>query len=183
VINNTDSLKKKYDVVIIGSELEGMYLARAATDEGLHVLVLDPRENYGGQLLQGEMFFLDEPHDHNGKSLLQGEVKKLFDQFKSGKLRRLSEFTDYYNGLTKGVKILNGVQIEALNTSYYDNRKQIESLVFKDMQGKTNTVEASYWVENTDFNALTSKLDVTRIPGIETIYHEPQIDYMAAQQL
>lgn len=88
-----NAIKENYDVVIIGSELEGMYLASAATDEGLKVLVLDPRDKIGGQLLQGEMFFLDEPHDRNGNSLLQGDVKKLFEQFKSGKVRKTSEFT------------------------------------------------------------------------------------------
>lgn len=72
------------------------------------------------------------------------------------------------------------MQIQTITTKPYQGMDQIESLTYKDSRGNTNTVQASYWVENTDFNALTSKLNVVRIPGIETIYHEPQIDYMAA---
>jgi hypothetical protein len=34
--------------------------------------------------------------------------------------------------------------------------------------------------ENTDFNALTGKLTVKRIPGMETLYNGKQPDYMAA---
>jgi hypothetical protein len=182
-LEKSDIIKGTYDVIIIGSELEGIYLARAATDEGLHVLVLDPRDKVGGQLLQAEMFFLDEQHDHKRNSLLQGDVKKLFEQFKSGKVRKASEFASYYKELTHDIPILSGVQIQTIATKSYHEMDQIKSLTYKDKQGNTNTVQASYWVENTDFNALTSKLNVVRIPGIETIYHEPQIDYMAATMM
>jgi hypothetical protein len=75
------------DIVIIGSEIEGIYLARAATDEGLSVAVLDPRNQPGGQLIQGEMLYLDEPFDDRWQSLLQGRVKELFDLYKKGTTR------------------------------------------------------------------------------------------------
>jgi hypothetical protein len=82
-------------VVVIGSEIEGIYLARAAMDEGLSVIILDPREKPGGQLIQGQMQFLDEPVDDQNHSLLQGRVKDLFIHYKKGEIRKANEFEQY----------------------------------------------------------------------------------------
>src|SRR4051794_27108153 len=60
------------DVVVIGSELEGMYLAQKAKLEGLNVLILETKDGLGGQLLQGEMLYLDGTYDDRGTPLMQG---------------------------------------------------------------------------------------------------------------
>lgn len=179
----SDQSKSSYDVVVVGSELEGIYLAKAAMDEGLRVLVLDPRGKPGGQLLQGEMLYLDEPHDKSGKSLLQGDVKTLFDRFKSGQVRKKNEFEGYYQELTSGIPSVSGIKIQSITEKPFGDLKQVDSLTYQDSANVTRTIQASYWVENTDFTALTSKLGVKRIPGIETIYKEPKIDYMAASMM
>lgn len=103
---------EKVDVVVLGSELEGLYLARAAADEGLKVKVLDPREAFGGQVLQGEMLFLDETRDDKYQSLVQGRAKELFDGFRNGKIRKLSEFTQYFDKLKKDIPVESGIKIE-----------------------------------------------------------------------
>ncbi|MGO4276921.1 FAD-dependent oxidoreductase, partial [Paenibacillus sp. TAF58] len=52
-IQNEKNAPGQTHVVVIGSEIEGVYLARAAMDEGLSVIILDPRDKPGGQLIQG----------------------------------------------------------------------------------------------------------------------------------
>ncbi|MBW5446246.1 FAD-dependent oxidoreductase [Cohnella sp. CFH 77786] len=172
------------DIAIIGSEIEGMYLARAAADEGLSVVVLDPRPKPGGQLLEGEMLFLDEPLGDKGQVLLQGRVKELFDGFKSGKIRKLSEFRAYYDKLTKGIPIVSGVTLTGVDIRQQPDAtgRFVESVSYRTKDGRDKTVYPRYVVENTDFAALTSRLGLRRIPGMETIFRTPDgsNDYMAA---
>lgn len=172
------------DVVLIGSEVEGIYMARAAADEGLSVIVLDPRPKPGGQLLEGEMLFLDEPLGDKGQVLLQGRVKALFDAYKSGKIRKRSEFVDYYNKLAKGIPIISGVTINSVDIRQQPDAtgRFVESITYMTKDGVSRTIYPGYVVENTDFAALTSRLGLPRIPGMETVFGSADgaRDYMAS---
>ncbi|MDT9726826.1 FAD-dependent oxidoreductase [Xylanibacillus composti] len=174
---------KQYDVVVIGSEVEGILLAKAAQDEGLQVLVLDPREAPGGQLIQGEMLVLDEPRDKSKNSLVQGEIKRLYDGYNNRKIRKLQSFQKYYAGLTKQLPMRNGIRIESVETTVRNGYESIQSLTYTARDGHAYKVQAKYWVENTDFNALTSHLKVKRIPGVETVFKSKSPDYMAATMI
>jgi hypothetical protein len=168
-----------YDVVLIGSELEGMYLARAAHDQGLKVKVLDPREKLGGQLLQGEMLFLDETRDDQYRSLVQGAAKELFDGFRIGKIRKLDEFTAYYDKLRKDIPVESGIDIVEWRKE--EGKSSVQSVDYRTSDGTMKRVQASYWVENSDYAALVSKLDgVTRLPGLEKFYGQSEIEYMSS---
>ena len=169
------------DVAVIGSELEGIYLARAAADEGLNVKVIDPRDAIGGQLIQGEMLFLDETKDDNGRSLVQGRIKQLFDGFKSGKIRKLDEYVRYFDTLRANIPIESGVTIESVREMSADGMRRVASVTYRTKEGTLRTIKADYWVENTDFAALAGRLDVVRMPGLEQFYgHPDRIEYMGA---
>ncbi|MEK3884463.1 FAD-dependent oxidoreductase [Paenibacillus sp. PL2-23] len=165
--------------MIIGSELEGAYLARAAHDEGLKVLMLDPREKVGGQLLQGQMLYLDEPTDDAGNTLLQGQVKTLFQEFKRGNIRKLEEFQVYVDELLSGIPIQSGIEIVDVQMNQGE-RKEVKALTYKKSSGEIKTIQAKYWVENTDAAYLSSRLSDTRIPGVETIFKVDGKAYMAS---
>jgi hypothetical protein len=169
------------DVAIIGSELEGMYLARAAADEGLRVKVIDPRAKAGGQLIQGEMLFLDETRDASGKLLVQGRAKELFDGFRAGRIRKLGEFQTYYAKLTNGIPMESGITIQEVAAAPgIQGTEAVQSVIYKTADGNEKKLTASYWVENSDFAALASRLKVTRLPGLEKFYGQDQIEYMSA---
>jgi hypothetical protein len=169
------------DVAVIGSELEGLYLARAAKDEGLTVKVLDPRTAFGGQVLQGEMLFLDEVRDEQGRSLSQGRVKELFDGFRNGKIRKLPEFAGYFDKLIKDIPVESGIHIEEVKQVPGEfGPHAVESITYTAGDKSRKRIAASYWVDNTDFAALLSKLQVTRLPGLEAFYGQKNIEYMSA---
>lgn len=172
----------RYDVVVIGSELEGVLLAKAAHDLGLKVLILDPREKPGGQLIQGKMLVLDEPKTNQKKSLIQGELRKLYDGYNAGTLRTDAQFEKYYNRLIAGIPLASGVHIQNVQTDPEGagDLQSLQSLTFQKKDRSIYTVQSRYWVENTDFAALTSMLKVKRIPGVESIFHGDKPDYMAA---
>lgn len=171
----------KPDVVVIGSEVEGMYLARAAKDEGLTVMIIDPREKPGGQLIQGEMLYLDEPFADRGKSLLQGKIKQLFQSYKKGDIRKKDQFAAYFQSLTAGIPLISGVAITHVDIARdsVSGKNTIRTLSYRAKDGQDHTITARYWVENTDFAALSSKLGLQRIPGIETVFGGTK-DHMAA---
>lgn len=176
-----DSIVSDPDIVVIGSEIEGMYLARAAKDEGLNVKILDPRELTGGQLIQGQMQYLDEPTDDDNHSLLQGRVKELFDKYKKGEIRKNIEFEQYYNTLIDGIPLESGITVVGIEKveDSGDSKQKIESLKYLDKYGVESTVHAKYWVENTDFASLSSKLGLNRIAGIENVFGGSK-NYMSA---
>ncbi|NOV00070.1 FAD-dependent oxidoreductase [Paenibacillus sp. LMG 31457] len=172
---------EQFDVVVIGSELEGLYLARAAADEGLKVKVLDPHKAFGGQILQSQMLFLDETRDDQGHLLVQGRAKELFDGFRNAKIRKLSEFTSYMNKLILNIPVESGIvmnEVEQINTS--DNMHKVASIVYTNAQNEKKKITAGYWVENSDYAALISRLDAKRLPGLEKFYGQKEIEYMSA---
>ncbi|MBM6996211.1 FAD-dependent oxidoreductase [Paenibacillus sp. DXFW5] len=174
-----------YDVVVIGSEIEGVLLAREAHAAGLSVLILDPREKPGGELIQGQMLVLDEPNDNRKRSLVQGELKPLYDGYKAGNIRKLPAFESYYRKLIREIPLrsgitIDGVEIEDTDGQGTEQRKTLKSVTYLANDGKLYQVQAGYFVENTDFNALTVHLGNLRIPGMESLYNGTKPDYMAA---
>lgn len=170
----------RYDVVVIGSEVQGVLLAKAAREHGLGVIILDPRDKPGGELIQGQMQVLDEPNDNRKRSLVQGEFKRLFDAYKAGTVRRDEDFERFFRRWLRGIPLHGGVTIESFDMATAGTERTIRSLVYRNRNGDTRKVEARYWVENTDFNALTGRLGVRRIPGMESLYNGKKPDYMAA---
>ncbi|PYI52058.1 FAD-dependent oxidoreductase [Paenibacillus flagellatus] len=175
---------ERVDVVVFGSEFEGMYLARAAADEGLKVKVLEPRDKLGGQVLEGEMLFLDETKDDQGRSLVQGRIKQLFDGFKSAKIRKKDEYVRYFDELRRDIPIETGISIADVKTlppAGGSADSTVASVDYKIKDGVAKRIEASYWVENTDYAAFASRLNVTRLPGLEGFYgHPDKVEYMSA---
>ena len=169
------------DIVVIGSELEGLYLARAAADEGLKVKILDPRDAFGGQVLQGEMLFLDETRDDQHRLLVQGRAKELFDGFRNGKIRKLKEFEQYFDKLKKDIPVEQGIKIESIeqNPGQFGGQA-LNGIVYTTKDGQKKRIAASYWVENTDYAAMVSKLQATRMPGLEKFYGQNNIEYMSS---
>jgi hypothetical protein len=177
------NMYEHFDVVLIGSEIEGLYLARAALDEGLKVKILDPRQNFGGQLLQAEMQFLDEPKDELNNSLLQGRVKELFNGFKKSTIRKQSEFKSYVDNLIKSIPIESGITIQdVISTSAQAPSKEtkLAGIIYSNSSQEVKKITANYWVDNSDYAALIKRLDVTRFPGLEKLYAQKQIEYMSA---
>jgi hypothetical protein len=171
---------EQVDIAIFGSELEGLYLARAAADEGLKVKVLDPREAFGGQVLQGEMLFLDETRDEQGRTLVQGRAKELFDGFRNGKIRKLPEFVQVFDKLKKDIPVESGIKITDIKQiSGQFGLHAVDSITYTTKEGAKKNIKAGYWVDNTDFAALLSKLKVTRLPGLEQFYGQDKIEYMS----
>lgn len=69
-----------YDLIVVGSEPEGVAAAVAAARNGLDVLLLDPRETPGGLLTRGWLATLDMNYDPEGNLLTRGIFREFFRQ-------------------------------------------------------------------------------------------------------
>lgn len=166
----------KADLVIIGTELEGMYMAKRAHELGLRVTILEPTAGIGGQLLQGEMLYLDETFDDKGNSIVQGSIKQLFQDYYAGTIRKRADFEAYFNGLIRGIPIV----MQAVLSEAQTENGSVKALKYVTASGREKTVEADYFVDNTDNGALVDLLGTQRLPGLEALYQSPQKEYMSA---
>ncbi|TCZ76880.1 FAD-dependent oxidoreductase [Paenibacillus albiflavus] len=161
--------------------MEGLYMARAAADEGLSVKIIDTRKEFGGQLLQGQMFFLDEAKDGSGTSLLQGRVKELFTGFKGGSIRKLPEFENYVQTKLVGtIPVASGIQIEQIDTVTETSGLETVKAITYSVNGSSKIIQADYFVENTDHAALSSRLKATPLPSSNSFYGGKELEFMAA---
>ena len=71
------SSSKPYDVVVWGSDPEGIAASLAASRNGLHTLLIDHRDRVGGLFTVGELNFLDMNNDDNKKLVTKG----IFEEF------------------------------------------------------------------------------------------------------
>ncbi|MDF2815883.1 MAG: dependent oxidoreductase, partial [Paenibacillus sp.] len=114
-------------------------------------------------------------------SLVQGRMKQLFDGFKNGKIRKKDEYVQYFQKLTKDIPIESGITLNSVNASPGKlTQHAVQSISYTTPEKQQKVVEAQYWVENTDHAALTSKLKVKRLPGLEAFYGKDSIEYMSA---
>ncbi len=166
---------RHYDLVIVGTELEGLYMAKRAHQEGLKVAIVEPMEGIGGQLLQGEMLYLDETFDLQNRSLVQGLMKDLFTRYYKGEIKKLAHFEAYVQQLIKGIPIEVGATIEKVHT----NGRSVTGLSYETSKGQKRFVTLDYIVDNSDRADVIDRLGVQRMPGLEALYQTPGKEYMS----
>ncbi|WP_461479524.1 FAD-dependent oxidoreductase [Paenibacillus sp. PvR148] len=172
----TPNFSYRTDVVVVGTELEGMYLAQRAKQEGLNVLILETKNHLGGQLLQGEMFYLDGTFDDQGSSLVQGGMKELFRQYELGAIRKKTQFAHYFHRLIDRIPIEKNAVIEDVQA----DKGKIVSIQYVNRHGMKRAVYPRYVIDNSDDAALIRKLNIEPLPGLEALYGGQEREYMSA---
>lgn len=91
------------------------------------------------------------------------------------------EFESYYNKLIEGIPLESGITITKLEvaTNSSTSLKQINQLHYRTKDGEEKSITAKYFVENTDFATMTSRLGLSRIQGVELVFGGAK-DYMAS---
>ncbi len=121
-----------YDVVVIGSDPEGVAAAVSAARNGLAVLLLDRREELGGLLTLGWLNTLDMNYDPRGNLLTRGIFLEFFQQlegisFDVHTAREVLE--DLVNG-EENLQLLLGREVTAVQVK----GKQVVSLLLDNGQ-------------------------------------------------
>lgn len=71
--------KTNYDLIVYGSDPEGVSAAAVAGEKGLEVLLLDDKAEIGGLMTLGHLNFLDMNYDKKGYLLTRGIFSRFYD--------------------------------------------------------------------------------------------------------
>lgn len=79
VIKNAEKVSDRYDLIVVGSDPEGISAAVSAARNGVKTLLISQSGNLGGLYTDGELNFIDIPETREGKVLVKGIYKEFFD--------------------------------------------------------------------------------------------------------
>lgn len=78
--NNAETVATDYDVIVVGSDPEGIAAALSAARNGMKTLLLSKDATPGGLYTLGALNFIDIPETRDGKTLVAGIYKEFVDQ-------------------------------------------------------------------------------------------------------
>lgn len=78
--NDEGSVDTDYDVIVVGSDPEGIAAALSAARNGMKTLLLSKDETPGGLYTLGALNFIDIPETRDGKTLVGGIYKEFYDK-------------------------------------------------------------------------------------------------------
>lgn len=79
-MNETETVDTAYDVIVVGSDPEGIAAALSAARNGMKTLLLSKDATPGGLYTLGALNFIDIPETRDGKTLVGGIYKEFVDQ-------------------------------------------------------------------------------------------------------
>ena len=78
--NDAETVATDYDVIVVGSDPEGIAAALSAARNGMKTLLLSKDATPGGLYTLGALNFIDIPETRDGKTLVAGIYKEFVDQ-------------------------------------------------------------------------------------------------------
>ncbi len=78
--NDEETVATDYDVIVVGSDPEGIAAALSAARNGMKTLLLSKDATPGGLYTLGALNFIDIPETRDGKTLVAGIYKEFVDQ-------------------------------------------------------------------------------------------------------
>lgn len=78
--NDGEAVATDYDVIVVGSDPEGITAALSAARNGMKTLLLSKDATPGGLYTLGALNFIDIPETRDGKTLVAGIYKEFVDQ-------------------------------------------------------------------------------------------------------
>lgn len=82
VMENRGAVESDYDVIVVGSDPEGIAAAVSAARNGMKTLLLSKDRTPGGLYTLGALNFIDVPETRDGKVLVKGIYKEFTDAVK-----------------------------------------------------------------------------------------------------
>jgi hypothetical protein len=126
-----------YDLIVYGSDPEGIAAATVAGEKGLKVLLVDEKDQLGGLMTAGRLNFIDMNYDKNGLLLTQGIFKRFYDAaggnaFEIEKAKEVFKtfLLDAQVDVELKAKLKGAIVIDGKITSIFVDKNGIEKQVF-----------------------------------------------------
>ena len=104
--------RSEYDLIVVGSDPEGVSAAVSGSRLGLKTLLIDEREKVGGLMTLGGLASIDMNYDPNGKMVTKGIFEEFFNRVEKRTSIDIEETIDVFEGMLKefGVYLALGRQ-------------------------------------------------------------------------
>ncbi len=172
--NPAKSNMNNIDVIVTGSDPEGIAAAVSAARNGLKTLLIDTRPEVGGLMTRGWLNSLDMNYDPNGKVLNEGIFLEWYKQIEGDSFRIETAQKAFENLVNKEFNLsvlLNVERMEPIMDERNSNKVK-GTRVVKD--GKETVYEADHFID------ATQNADVAYASGIE--FTVGQEDYLGSSR-
>ncbi|WP_102344813.1 FAD-dependent oxidoreductase [Bacillus sp. Marseille-P3661] len=137
-----------YDVVVIGSDPEGIAAAIAAAREGQKTLLLDKKKKVGGLYTLGKLNMLDINWSPTQENLSKGIFEEFFKNIKYRTSFDVKEVQRVFEEMIAAEENIT-IELEAQSILPIMDERHVESLIFKDANGNVVKVNGKQYIDST----------------------------------
>ncbi len=196
IYNQNKELKipdqKSYDLIVYGSDPEGIAAATVAGEKGLKVLLVDEKAELGGLMTLGRLNFIDMNYDKKGYLLTRGIFSRFYETvggnaFEIDKAKEVFKtfLLDANVEVELGIKIVEviseGEKILSLVVSKNDELKSYDSKFFIDASPDGDLAESagvSYTLFGEDIRKEDRLMGVTLVFELENVNWPKVFSYL-----
>ncbi len=148
--------KTSYDLIVYGSDPEGVSAAAVAGEKGLDVLFIDEKNEIGGLMTLGQLNFLDMNYDKKGYLLTRGVFSRFYDAV-GGNAFEIDKASEVFKTflLDGNVDVEMGVKLHDLKT---EDEKIFSLIIEKD--GEIKTYSSKFFIDASTDGDLAAKAGV-----------------------
>ena len=150
--NKPEVTRNQYDVIVVGSDPEGIAAAVSAARNGLHVLLIDKRPILGGLMTLGWLNTIDMNYSPDGEILNKGIFLEFFEQVE-GDSFDVATAVNVFNRLVKEEDkldvMLNAKRIEPLFVKQSDKNVVLNGIKAIDQNGNERLFKSKLVIDAT----------------------------------
>lgn len=180
VVIDSKNYQDKYDVVVVGSDPEGIAAALSSARNGLETLLVDTRESVGGLMTVGGLNTIDMNFGPKNQLLTQGIFEEFFNQlhlFNFSKIHRISRYSfDVETAERAFIRMLNAEEkvtvmlgIEEITPILQANR--VVGVQIQDNQGMKE-IESARVIDATQDADIAAAAGVPYYTGMTDLYKD-----------
>lgn len=148
LLNYGNAQSATYDVVVVGSEPEGIAAAVAAAREGQKTLLIDKKPIVGGLYTLGMLNMLDINWSPTKESVNKGLFLEFYKKINYRTSFDVKEAQQVFEEMLQREKNLT-VQLGAQSILPIMNKNHVEALLFKDANGSVKKIVGKQYIDST----------------------------------
>ena len=163
------SSARPYDVIVWGSDPEGIAAALAASRNGLHTLLIDHRDRVGGLFTVGELNFIDVNYDINRNLVTKGIFEEFYVQA-GGMIFNIETGQRVFEEMLAGEDLLTvKLEYDLLQPQIDEQQTSVTSIKVRDANGNERNIYGRIFIDASQDADLAYMAGVPFTLGFEDI--------------
>ena len=136
-----------YDVIVWGSDPEGIAAAIAAARNGLHTLLIDHRDRVGGLFTVGELNFIDLNFDDNRNLVTLGIFEEFYAQA-GGMIFDIDRGQRVFEDMLASAQLLTvRLNYDLIRPQVNQSQTSVGSILVRDLEGRESTFYGRVFID------------------------------------